>query len=83
MTTDKIKQYIAMVGGALGGVLLFLRSLEIELKHFNEVTIEAFVGMLVAFVPLMLIFYGVWKNTYLVTKIAKKQEDELKKKGLK
>ena len=83
MTTDKIKQWIAMIGGALGGVLLFLRSLEIEIKHFNELTIETFTTMLISFVPLILIGYGIYKNQYLVTKKAKVQEDELKKKGLK
>ena len=83
MTTDKIKQYIAMIGGALGGVLLFLRSLEIELEHFNEITIEAFIGMLAALIPFALVMYGVYKNTYLVTKQAKYQEKVLKNKGLK
>lgn len=83
MTPDKLKQWIAMIGGALGGVLLFLRSLEIEFKHFNELTIESFTTMLISFVPLILVGYGVWKNQYLVTNKAKKQEEELKKKGLK
>lgn len=81
--TDKLKQYIAMIGGALGGVLLFLRSIDIEWEHFNEVTIESFTTMLTALVPFILVLYGVYKNQYLVTKRAKKQEDELKKKGLK
>ena len=80
---DKLKQYIGFIGGALGGILLFLQQLGIELTHFNNETIDAFVDMLLTFVPLFLIGYGVWKNQYLVTDKAKKQEKELKRKGLK
>ena len=83
MTADKLKQYIAFVGGALGGIFLFLRSLEIEFKSFNEITIESFTMMLTSFIPLILIGYGIYKNQYLVTKKAKRQEDTLKRQGLK
>ncbi len=83
MNADKLKQYIAFIGGALGGFLLFLQSLDIELVHFNDRTIDAFTDMLLAFVPLILVGYGIWKNQYIVTPKAKRQEEELKKKGLK
>lgn len=83
MTTDKLKQYVAMVGGVLGALLLFFRSVDREIAWFNEVTIEAFIGVLIAFIPLVLVLYGVYKNTYLVTKEAKKQEKLLKRQGLK
>lgn len=83
MTTDKIKQYIAFLGGALGGVLLFLQSLGIELTHFNNDTINAFTEMLLSFVPLVLVGYGVWKNQYIVTNKAKNQENLLKNRGMK
>ena len=80
---DKLKQYIGFIGGALGGILLFLQSLGVELVHFNNATIDTFTGMLLTFVPLILIGYGVWKNQYLVTENAKKQERVLKQRGLK
>lgn len=83
MNADKLKQYIGFIGGALGGILLFLQSLGVELAHFNNNSIQAFTDMLLTFVPLILIGYGVWKNQYLVTDKAKKQERELKRKGLK
>lgn len=83
MNADKLKQYIGFIGGALGGILLFLQSLDVELVHFNNQTIDAFTDMLLTFVPLILIGYGVWKNQYIVTDKAKKQEEELKKRGLK
>ena len=83
MTTDKIKQYIAFLGGALGGILLFLQSLGIELTHFNNDTISAFTEMLLSFVPLILVGYGIWKNQYIVTNKAKNQEDLLKNRGMK
>ncbi|MFD1203753.1 phage holin [Sporosarcina contaminans] len=80
---DKLKQYIGFIGGALGGILLFLQSMGIELAHFNDDTIQAFTEMLLSFVPLALVVYGVWKNQYIFTDRAKKQEQELKHKGLK
>ncbi len=83
MNKDKLKQYIAFIGGALGGILLFLQSLGIELTHFNGETINAFTEMLMSFVPLILVSYGIWKNQYIVTKQAKEQEEELKRRGLK
>jgi len=83
MNKDKTKQYIAFVGGALGGILLFLQSLGVELTHFNDNTINAFVTMLESFVPLFLVGYGIYKNQYIITKKAKEQEVDLKMRGLK
>lgn len=80
---DKLKQYVAMIGGVLGALLLFFRSLNFEVEWFNEITIEAFLALLAAFIPLVLVFYGIWKNQYLVTKKAKQQERVLKQRGLK
>lgn len=83
MSADKLKQYIALFGGLLSAILLFLQALGIELSWFNDATIDAFVNVLMAAVPFILVLYGVWKNTYVVTKKAREQEAELKKKGLK
>ena len=80
---DKLKQYVAMIGGVLGALLLFFRSLNHEVEWFYEITIEAFLALLTAFIPLVLVFYGIWKNQYLVTKKAKQQERVLKQRGLK
>lgn len=83
MNADKIKQYIGFIGGALGGILLFLQALGVELAHFNNESINAFTEMLLTFVPLILIGYGIWKNQYIVTEKAKQQERALKQRGLK
>ena len=83
MTADKLKQYVALVGGVLGALLLFFRSVDHEIAWFNEVTIEAFIGVLVALIPLVLVFYGIYKNQYLVSKKAKAQEEYLKRSGWK
>lgn len=82
MTADKLKQYIAMFGGLLSAVLLFLQSLGITLTWFTDKTIDAFMNALLAAVPFVLVIYGIWKNTYL-TKKAKAQEEKLKEEGLK
>ncbi|WP_260399795.1 SPP1 phage holin family protein [Peribacillus simplex] len=80
---DKTKQYIAMIGGALGALLLFFRSLGFQVDWFNENTINSFINFLTALVPLGFALYGVYKNQYLLTKKAKKQEVVLKEEGLK
>lgn len=83
MTADKLKQYIATLGGALGAVLLFLQALGVDLAWFNDATISTFINALLATVPLVMVAYGIYKNTYLVTEKARKQEELLKEKGLK
>lgn len=80
---DKAKQYVAMIGGALGALLLFFQALGFEITWFNETTIDAFMNFLIAAIPLVLALYGVYKNQYVLTKKAKEQEDALKKQGLK
>ena len=80
---ETLKQYIALFGGWLSAVLLFLTTLNIEFEWFNTESIGAFEGVLIAAVPFALLVYGVYKNSYVITEKAKKQEAELKKKGLK
>lgn len=83
MTKDKLKQYVGLFGGLLSAILLFLGTLNIEFEWFNVDSIGAFEGVLIALVPFILLIYGVYKNSYIITDKAKKQEEELKRKGLK
>ena len=83
MTADKLKEYIALFGGLLSAVLLFLQSLGVTLTWFTDESIDAFVNAALAAVPFILVVYGIWKNTYLVSKQAKEQEKKLKEEGLK
>lgn len=83
MTADKLKQYIGLFGGLLGAILLFLQSLGVTFVHFNNDTIDAFVNVMESLVPFILVGYGVWKNSYIITPRAKEQEKQLEKKGLK
>lgn len=83
MTTDKLKLYIALFGGLHSAILLFLRSLGINFTWFTDDTINAIVEVLLNAVPFVLVIYGVYKNTYIVTKKAKEQEKTLKEVGLK
>ncbi|MGE6376622.1 phage holin [Peribacillus muralis] len=80
---DKTKQYIAMIGGALGALLLFFQSLGFQVEWFNEHTISSFINFLTAIVPLGFALYGVYKNQYLITNKAKEQEEFLKEQGFK
>jgi predicted transporter len=83
MTADKLKQYVAMIGGILGALLLFIRAVGHEISWFNEMTIEAFLVLLTTLIPLAAVFYGIYKNQYLLSDKAKRQEEVLKDEGLK
>ena len=80
---DKLKQYIALFGGLLSAILLFLGTLNVEFEWFNMESIGALEGVLIAAVPFALLIYGVYKNTYVLSEKAKKQERALKQRGLK
>lgn len=83
MTAEKLKQYIALFGGLLSAVLLFLGTLGVQIDWFTEDSNGTFTNVLIAAVPFILVIYGVWKNSYIVTKQACEQEQYLKEKGLK
>ena len=72
-----------MFGGFLGALLLFLQSIGVQWQWLNEDSIGSFTNLLMAGVPFILVAYGVYKNTYLLSHRAKMQEKELEKKGLK
>lgn len=80
---DKLKQYVALFGGWLSAVLLFMGTLNVKFEWFTASSIEAFVAVLIAFIPFALLLYGVYKNTYRLSEKAKKQERALKQRGLK
>lgn len=82
MTSDKLKQFVALIGGALGALLLFLQSLGYEFLWFNNDSISKFADFLNSLVPLILIGYGIYKNQYFGKK-AKGQEEFLKRSGWK
>ncbi|MFJ7933729.1 phage holin [Sporosarcina sp. NPDC096371] len=83
MNTDKLKQYVALFGGWLSAVLLFMGTLNVKFDWFNEESIGAFEVVLMASVPFVIAIYGIYKNSYRLSEKAKKQEQELKRKGLK
>lgn len=80
---DKLKQIIALFGGWLSAILLFLGVVGLSFDWFNQESIDAFVVVLMATVPLVVALYGIKKNSYLLSQKAKRQEEELKRKGLK
>ncbi|VDG98920.1 Uncharacterised protein [Lysinibacillus sphaericus] len=80
---DKLKQIIALFGGWLSAILLFLGVVGLSFDWFNQESIDALLVVLIASVPLGVALYGIYKNTYQLSRKAKRQEDELKRKGLK
>ena len=80
---DNIKQFTALIGGFLGALLLFLGTVGISFGWFTQDSIDAFVVLLGAGLSLGFTLYGVYKNSYKLSPKARKQDDELKRKGLK
>lgn len=83
MSNDKIKQYIAMFGGFLGALYLALNASGISAEWINPEKVDLWLNVLNAGLPFVLVAYGVYKNTYIVTKKAKEQEKTLKENDLK
>lgn len=78
MNSDKLKQYIAMFGGFVGALYLALNASGISAEWINPEKVDLWLNVLNAGLPFVLVAYGVYKNTYLVTKKAKEQEQTLK-----
>lgn len=83
MSNDKIKQYIAMFGGFLGALYLALNASGISAEWINPEKVDLWLNVLNAGLPFALVAYGVYKNTYIVTKKAKEQEKTLKENDMK
>ena len=78
-----IKDILTLVGGFLSSLLFFLSTIGITFSWFTEDSINAFIWVISAFITLVVNLYAVYKNTYVITKKARMQKEELKKKGLK
>jgi len=78
MNSDKLKQYIAMFGGFVGALYLALNASGISAEWINPEKVDLWLNVLNAGLPFVLVAYGVYKNTYLVTTKAKEQEQTLK-----
>ncbi|UTG99314.1 phage holin [Macrococcoides canis] len=83
MTEDKLKQWIAFIGGFLGALYLALKSAGIEAEWLSNERVAPWLKVLDTLIPFGLAAYGIYKNQYLLTKRAQKQEQALKQKGLK
>jgi len=78
-----IKDLLTLLAGFLSALLFFLSTIGIKLDWFTEDSISAFIWLLSAFITLVVNMYAVYKNTYVLTKKARIQKEELEKKGLK
>ena len=83
MNKDKTKQFVALVGGFLGSLYLALNASGISAEWINPQKVDAWVNVLNTGIPIALTFYGVYKNTFIITDKAKKQEEMLKQKDMK
>ena len=78
-----IKEIETLVGGFLSALLFFFGTIGISFSWFTVESINAFIVVLSAFITLVINIYAIYKNTYVITKKARMQKEELKNKGLK
>lgn len=83
MTADKLKQYIGLVGGMLSALYLAMKASGFELTILDPDKLNAWENFATSAVPLVIAFYGVYKNTYLIHNKSKAQEEYLKENNLK
>ncbi|WP_318616431.1 phage holin [Sporosarcina sp. YIM B06819] len=83
MDADRLKQYVALFGGWLSALLLYLGTLNVKFEWFDQDSITALETLLMATIPFAVAMYGVYKNSYRLSKKAKEQEETLKRHGLK
>lgn len=77
------KDIVILVTGFLSSVLLFLGTINVYFEWFTMDSINAFGALLGSAIVLAGALYGVYKNTYAVTEKARRQAEELERKGLK
>lgn len=83
MKKENAKELAALIMGWLTALMGFLATLNIKFEWLTEASINAFGVFIVATIILVISVYTVYKNTFVVTKKAKRQKEELKRKGLK
>lgn len=77
------KDIVILVTGFLSAVLLFLGTINVYFEWFTADSINAFGALLGGGIALAGALYAVYKNTYAMTEKARKQAEELERKGLK
>jgi len=70
------KDHLILIAGFLGSLKLFLASIGYNI--LTEDMINSFMGLIENGIPLLLVGYAVWKNTY-ASPTAKKQKEVLEK----
>ena len=80
---DKVKQFIAMIGGFLGALYLALNASGISVEWLNPQRLNAWMSVLNTGIPIVFVLYGIWKNTFIFTNQSREQEKFLKQSGKK
>jgi protein-S-isoprenylcysteine O-methyltransferase Ste14 len=77
------KDIVILVTGFLSTLLLFLGTINVYFEWFTMNSINAFGALLGAGIALAGALFAVYKNTYAVTRKARKQKALLERNGLK
>jgi len=79
--SSQLKEWLILFGGFLGTLKLFLASVGIH--FYTQEQADSLIALLESMIPLVLVGFAIYKNTYIITDKAKKQDEVLKKEGLK
>ncbi|MGO1988053.1 MULTISPECIES: phage holin [Mammaliicoccus] len=80
---DKVKQFVAMIGGFIGALYLALNASGVQVEWFNPQKLNAWMNVLNTGIPIVFVLYGIWKNTFILTNRSREQEQFLKQSGKK
>lgn len=80
---DKVKQFIAMIGGFIGALYLALNASGIQVEWLNPQKLNAWMNVLNTGIPIVFVLYGIWKNTFILKNHSREQEKILKQSGKK
>lgn len=80
---DKVKQFVAMIGGFIGALYLALNASGVQVEWFNPQRLNAWMNVLNTGIPIVFVLYGIWKNTFILTNRSREQEQFLKQSGKK
>ena len=83
MNKESAKELATLITGWLTALMGFLATLNIKYEWLTEASINALGVFIVATIILVVSSYAIYKNSFVITDKAKKQKEELKRRGLK
>lgn len=72
---ENVREWLVLLAGFVGALKLALAS--VGLHFYTQEQADTFIAAIEALIPLVIVSYAVYKNTYVVTDKAKKEKEIL------